>query len=144
MIELLTLRALVLRVLRDELQVLGKYYLDGDCLVDDAIAVLPDEDLGMNYPPANTQIKGVEAVIMIPMAGAEPLMGAHLMKRATWEVRLKQWDRSKNLIEVSDLLVNAINAEIPCLMKNPMPIPYNEKLGTPEQLSIRFSEYRFS
>lgn len=120
---------------------IGRYHFpEGDS--DRAVSVLPDPDLGYNYPPKNTQIEGIEVQIIKPLIGIAPLMGNRSMRPARWEVRLRAIDDSrKDLIELANLLTPKLASALPCLVASPGHIPADLTRGILEQIVIRLTVY---
>lgn len=136
MIEALTLRTQVAELLNTQI---GSYSLEGITAV--AIAVLPDPDVGYNYPPAGTVVSGLEVVIMQPVNDYVGMMGGG-MAPATWEIRLKQHDGDRNLVAIANSLVPALaNLLSYARMGQPIMIPPNAAKGIVEQVVIRATEY---
>ena len=140
MLDPLVLRTLVSGLLTDAI---GTYSLDTDAgtVTQSAIAVLPDLDVGYNYPPSGTTVTGLEVVIYKPTADYVPIMGGK-MQPATWEVRLKQWDTNASLTDLMNALVPQLaSALIYCRFLKPGSIPPNPQKGIVEQGVIKFTEY---
>ncbi len=135
MIEPSTIRSEVANILNNYL---GEYlYPDGSSR--QAIAVLPDPDLGWNYPEEGVRASGLECTIIQPIAQPSALIGGGACKEFCWEIHLKQWDSGKDLINPSEELVNFIS--ITYLLKRFAYMPANNKLMTIEQYKIYFCEY---
>ncbi len=118
---------------------LGTYTFEDGSVVD-AIAIIPDPDLGYDYPRAGTHPSGVELIIQIPYPDAKPLLGLGINKPRTWQIYLKQWDNTKNLIDATNTLINGL----PYLLTKIVPVPPNENLGTIEQVRIELMDYEFA
>lgn len=102
MIDVLTLRTDIADWLEDYL---GVYTFKSGASVA-AIAVLPDKQLGYDYPPPETTVTGIECVIIQPNLKTEALLGNDLGKRYQWLIYLKQWDVTGNLSETTEVLID--------------------------------------
>lgn len=107
---------------------LGTYTLPNGVPVP-AIAVLPDPRLGYHYPPTNTQVTGLEVVILLD-SGLEsrPLTGGHNLTTSVVKIQLKQWDQSSNLVPAIEALIVAFGGG---LQVGPRLLPL-DKLGNIE------------
>lgn len=136
MIDALELRNQLASLLAGQI---GIYKIDG--VESPAIAIMPDPDLGWNYPPAGTEVSGIEVVITCPINDYTPLMGGG-MAPSTWEVRVKQQEQNGSLHTVVNVLVPALADLLNCArMGRPVQIPPNAAKGIVEQVLIRFTEY---
>jgi hypothetical protein len=126
--------------LRSQLLTLLKPYLGKYSFGTDAFAVLPDPDLGYDYPPSGTKVEGLEVILQLPYPQFMPLMGNNGVTRK-WQILLKQWDSSKNLIEALEAIVKA-NFDL--FIGKIVVVPPNEALGTIEQARIELLDYSTS
>lgn len=65
-----------------------------------AIAFLPDNKLGYNYPPADIRRAGIECVIIAPRIQPSKVLGPEMKFTTAWQIFLKEWDIFHNLGEV--------------------------------------------
>ena len=120
---------------------LGQYTIEGGKTAP-AIAVLPDPEVGYNYPPAGTVVTGVELVIMCPINGYQPLMGNGGIASAVWELRLSRRDTNGSLRDIINALVPQLqNLPNHAKISQPIVIPPNDAKGVVEQVIIRLTEY---
>lgn len=135
MLDALTLRSQVVQILDGQL---GTYAFPcGDS--DVSVAVLPDPELGAEYPPQGTKTEGIEVVISIPSPGYAPRLGRSLVKPYRWGLLLKQWNENGNLLEATETLV----AGLDYLLSAPIPVPRNDLLGIVEQVKVEILEFDF-
>jgi len=115
--------------------VIGQYkFTDGR--IQSAIALLPDENHGWDFPNNGTVTAGIEAVIIRPYPGVTELIGGR-QKKYEWAVTLKQWDASNNLLAATEQLVNNLTY----LLTTPRTIPPNAALGNIETVKFEIIEY---
>lgn len=105
MIDSLYVRKLILDSLRSDL---GYYFFPNSINPVPAIAVIPDKKHGYHYPPEDTTVSGIEAVILRPQPQASPLLGFASKRIAKWEIYLKQWDNNGDLLKCAELLLNSM------------------------------------
>lgn len=107
-----------------------------------AICYLPTEGFGFDYPPADTQIQGIECAIVCPLPQIKRLIGGDLQTIFTWQIFLKQWDNSVDVIFACNLLMNSLfKTGYP--FKSPILIPPKEGLGALALARIDFFEVCF-
>jgi len=117
--------------------IIGTYrYSDG--YTESAIAVLPDPNVGWDFPGNGTVTDGIEVIITRPYPGAVPLYGGR-MKPLRWGITLKQWDSQQGLLEATEALVDGLDY----LMTSPKLVPPNAALGIIEQVTFQILEYQF-
>lgn len=136
MITALDLRSHIETILADYI---GDYTRNGNGN-SKAIAILPDNKHGFNYPPPGTTVTGIEAVIIRPIPAVKMLLNKQYVGRATWEIYLKQWDRSSNLIDATEELIVGLN-KLDYAFESPVRVPPNERLNGLE--SVRTAVYEF-
>lgn len=74
-----------------------------------AIAVLPDNMHGDNYPPVETQVlTGLEVVIHKPILSINDRLSGDGIKVYKWEIFINQWNKSK-LVEATNSLIDALH-----------------------------------
>lgn len=135
MLEPLILREQLLALLVDHL---GTYTFS-DGFQDVAIAVFPNPESGYEYPLPGTKTDGLEVIIVRPVPEITPLLGAGIVKTYRWEIILKQWDSSKDLM----LAIEALFDGLPHLVKSPVHAPPNASLGIIEQAKFEIVEYEY-
>lgn len=113
-------------------------YLFSDGRIEQAIAILPDEDHGWDFPNNGTVPTGIECVIIRPYPSIKELIGGR-QKKYEWAVTLKQWDASNNLLAATEKLVN----NLPYLLTSPRTVPPNPALGNIETVRFEFVEYEY-
>jgi hypothetical protein len=120
---------------------LGTYTFP-DKTTGQAIAVLPDPELGWQYPEQGTKPFGLEVVIKQPYPETSPLLGGDRSHSYKWEIHLKQWDTTKSLFDVVDLLVTELPSKY--YIERVSPIPASDKLLVVEQCKIYLKEWAIS
>lgn len=116
-------------------QLIGSYkFSDGHC--QSAIAILPDEDYGWDFPNNGTVTTGIECVIIRPSPSITELIGGR-QKKYEWAVTLKQWDASNNLLAATEALVKNLDY----LLTTPRTVPPNPALGNIETVKFELCEY---
>ena len=118
---------------------IGKYTWNNGSQAN-AIAILPDNKHGFSYPPPGTTVTGIEAVIIRPVPSTKLLLTGYI-ERATWEIYLKQWDRSSSLIDATEELIVGLN-KLEYAFESPIRVPPNERVNGLE--SIRTAVYEYS
>jgi len=89
----------------------GYYKFPNNTALIKAIAVLPDNKLGDNYPPEETQvINGLEVVIHKPRLDISNRLSGDGITKHKWEIFINQWHTSK-LTEATNLLINKLHDE---------------------------------
>ncbi|MEW5857378.1 MAG: hypothetical protein AB1861_08355 [Cyanobacteriota bacterium] len=111
-------------------KLIGTYILPNGRKVK-AIAVLKAFE---TYPPQGTEIQGLEAVITYPRPITQPLLDSYRVE-LEWTIHLKQWDKTKSLKEALPKILTLSG------IKQTLPVPADERLGTPEMLTIILSEF---
>lgn len=116
---------------------IGTYrYSDG--FIEQAIAIIPDQNHGYDIPGNGTRTEGIEVIIQRPVPQINHyLCGKQLIHR--WNVVLKQWDPSKSLIEPVTILMQ----ELDYLISSPKLVPPNAALGIIEQCSFTIADYEY-
>lgn len=132
MITPLELRSQFLAILTG---IIGTYKFS-DGRIEDAIAILPDEDHGWDFPNNGTDVVGIECVIVRPSPSITQLLGG-IQKKYEWACTLKQWDASNNLLAATEALVNGLDY----LLTSPRPVPPNPALGNIETCKFEIQEY---
>jgi hypothetical protein len=97
------LRTLIVRTVG---KLIGNYTLPGSSTFVPAIAVLPDNKYGNNYPPPETTISGIEIVIHQPKPNSVSRLGNDRLREKKWEIFINQWDGNGDLIKIVNLLVD--------------------------------------
>ena len=138
MITPASLRSLIFRTIGSQI---GSYRLPDSEGVTPAIAVLPDPDLGYNYPPTGTITTGLEIRIRTPLHMIEPLLGNVPMVSPRWEIRLLQRDVNGSAIATANALLPVLSRELDCEVSNPVLIPPNPEKDIPEQIVINLVEH---
>lgn len=105
-----------------------------------AIALLPDNKHGFSYPPPGTTVTGIEAVIVRPVPAVKMLLNKQYFGRATWEIYLKQWDRSSNLIDATEKLIVGLS-RLDYAFESPVRVPPNERMNGIESVRTAVYEY---
>lgn len=103
-----------------------------------AITIVPDPDYGWNYPEQGTKVSGLEVVIKQPYPDVSPNLGGDRTKEYVWEVHLKQWDTSKDLRTVIELLTNSLSGYLVARVSY---MPPSDKLLTVEQAKVFIKEW---
>lgn len=135
MIDCLTLRSQFTSLLAG---LLGEYHFS-DGTTGEAIAVLPDDTLGYNYPGNGTDTEGIECVIVRPYPTIQHLLGGDRTLSYKWQITLKQWNSNGSLLEAA----NRVVAGLDYCMSSPAWVPPNANLGIIEQVSFQLVEYEF-
>ena len=127
---------------------LGQYiWADGE--TTNAIAVLPDDNYGLNFPPEEVSVNKIEVVIIKPEIKNKPLLGGDVFRRHRYQLFLKQWEkRDENgllvypprLRKATQDLYEHLSHKLYDLT-NPTYVPRNEKIGIIE--SSTFDVYCF-
>ena len=112
-------------------------YTFSDGVVEPAIAVIPDDTTGYNYPDGTTVTSGMEVVIIRPIPTVENLLTGDRMKIYTHSIVCKQWDDTKSLLEATEALVDGLSHPISKVSSTPP----NSTLGIIEQCRIELVEY---
>lgn len=107
-----------------------------------ALAVLPDPNSGYSYPPVGTKVQGIEVVIIRPTPTTALRLTGYA-SRLTWEIHLKQWDRSKNLVQVTEVLIDGLN-KLGYAFESPVHVLPNERTGGIESVRVAVYEYCYS
>lgn len=136
MITARELRSHITTILADYI---GKYTWNGGSVAT-AVAILPDNKHGFSYPPPGTTVEGIEVVIIRPVPATKLLLSGYI-GRATWEIYLKQWDRSANLIDATEKLIVGLN-RLNYAFESPVRVPPNERMNGLE--SVRTAVYEYS
>lgn len=134
MIVALELRSQFLTILNG---LIGTYRFS-DRSTQPALAILPDSNHGWGFPNNGTVTTGIECLIIRPYPGAISLLGGR-HKPMSWNIELKQWDATKNLIEATERLVNKIDYQI----TSPRLVPPNPGLGIIEQVKFSIIEHAY-
>lgn len=113
-------------------------YKFSDGSIQSAIAILPDEDYGWDFPNNGTVTTGIECVIIRPTPSINELIGGR-QKKYEWAVTLKQWNASNNLLAATEVLVNGLDY----LLTTPRTVPPNPALGNIETCKFELIEYTF-
>jgi hypothetical protein len=141
MIDALNLRKDILEILSNEIGI----YTFPDESTDTAIAVLPDPDIGWQYPEQGTTVEGLEVIIKQPYPETSSNLGSDRTNTYCWEIHLKQWDTQKNLKTAIELLINNLHpSDYPIKRASLMPklsAPEGDKLLMVEQCKIFIEEY---
>ncbi len=102
-------------------------YTRPDGGTEGAIAVIPHNQYGYDYPPDNYQITGVEVVILKPKIKIN--MTHHgALKKNQFEVFLKFWSNTGALNSVTEWVADYL-IDQGYQIESPVYIPYDEKLG---------------
>ena len=112
-------------------------YTFSDGYVEPAIAVIPDNTTGYNYPDNGTVTTGMEVVIVRPIPTVENLLGGDRLKSYRWDIVLKQWSDTTSLLDATEALVNGLSHSIAKVSSTPP----NGALGIIAQVRIELSEY---
>lgn len=107
-----------------------------------ALAVLPDSISGYSYPPTGTKVSGIEVVIIRPTPTTALRLTGYA-SRLTWEIHLKQWDRSKNLVQATEALIDGLN-KLGYAFESPIHVLPNEKIQGIESVRVAVYEYSYS
>ena len=107
-----------------------------------ALAVLPDSSSGYSYPPPGTKMSGLEVVIIRPAPTTSMRLTGYA-SRKTWEIHLKQWDKSKNLVQATEVLIAGLN-KLGYAFESPVHILPNEKIQGIESVRVAVYEYCYS
>jgi len=99
------LRTLILNALGNKI---GVYFLPKATASIPAIAVIPDKVYGVNYPPPETTVSGIEVVIHRPRPSATALLGNDSMRTRKWEIYLNQWDGNGELNTAVETLIDVL------------------------------------
>lgn len=118
---------------------LGTYKLSSGETIP-AIAVLKSYD--QQYPPAGTEVAGLEAVLMFPQIKPMAMLGGHDVQ-LTWYLFLKQWNFNESTAIAVQSLVSAINKLNYVNLENIFTNPSNQAKNQPETVRIELSTYRF-
>lgn len=102
---------------------------------DKAITILPDPDIGYNYPELGTKVEGLEVIINLPYSQPKNLISGDKLLIKIYQVILKQWDSSKSLINTVESLCS-LDWEISTVVISPK----SDKLKTLEQARIEIIE----
>lgn len=137
-ITALTLRSHLTSILTTHI---GTYTFQSGA-TSDAIAVLPDNQHGYSYPPPGTNVVGIEVVIIRPTPTTSLRLTGYA-SRKTWEIHLKQWDRSKNLVQATEVLVQGLN-ELNYAFESPQRLLPNERIQGIESVRCAVFEFNFS
>lgn len=114
-----------------------------------AIAVLPDDNYGLDYPPQEVTVNKIEAVIIKPQYQNKQLLGGDIHRKQRFQIFLKQWETRDGigilvdpprLREATQELYEEL-AHLLFDLTSPSYIPRNEKMGTIE--SSTFDVYCF-
>lgn len=135
MIDCLTLRYQLVSLLAG---LLGQYHFS-DGTTGDAIAILPDDAEGFNYPGNGTETEGIECVVIRPYPTINSLLGGDRIKPYRWQVTLKQWNPNGSLLDAVERLVNNLDYSI----TSPSWVPPNAALGIIEQVRFEVLEFEF-
>lgn len=119
----------------------GSYHLPDRQGITPAIAVVPDPELGYNYPPLGTAIDGLEVRIRVPLVGLQPLLGNQPMRSPKWEIRLLQRDYNRSAIQAASELIGKLSTDLDCQVSAPQLIPPNQEKDIPEQIVISLLEH---
>lgn len=115
---------------------LGIYKLNED--VWDAVAILPDDLMGWEYPPSGTSVEGIEIVVVRPYAEILNTLDNDRIIRNRWKITIKQWDVTRNLVDlvgrISDLMEIYLITSIKV-------IPPDEQKGIVESINFDVLEY---
>lgn len=107
-----------------------------------AIAILPDTKHGYSYPPTGTKVQGIEVVIIRPTPTTSLRLTGYA-SRLTWQIYLKQWDKSKNLVQVTEVLVQGLN-KLGYAFESPIHVLPNERTGGIESVRVGVYEYSYT
>lgn len=117
--------------------IIGTYKFS-DGATQSAIAILPDEDYGWDFPNNGTVTTGIECIIIRPSPSIKELIGGR-QKKYEWAVTLKQWDASNNLLAATEMLVNKLDY----LLTTPRTVPPNPALGNIETCKFEIVAYEY-
>lgn len=93
-----------------------------------AIAVLPDNNYGDNYPPLNTKVtNGLEVVIHKPRPEISHRLSGDGVKLYKWELFINQWDNT-DLIKAVEILMDKLQ-DLRIRFNSPIYPNYNKELG---------------
>lgn len=130
--------------LRDDLRIiLGSQlgiYLFSNGVSSQAIAILPDQICGYDYPPHGTTVSGIEVVIMRPYAKLSPRIGGKdYLKYYAWDIYLKSWDSNGDLTIAVETAING------CIDKgyslsDPIYVPPSTELGILASASFKIKD----
>ncbi|MBD2771138.1 hypothetical protein [Iningainema tapete] len=134
MIDPLVLRASIKIILESQI---GTYQFRGG--MTEAIAILPDPQLGWQYPEQGTKVTGLEVVIKQPVPEVQSNIGGDRTKEYAWSIHLKQWDTTKSLRQAVDLLIDNLPGEY--FIERVSMMPASDKLLTVEQCKIFLKEW---
>lgn len=107
-----------------------------------AIAILPDSQHGYSYPPSGTKVSGVEVVIIRPVPTTALRLTGYASRR-TWQIYLKQWDKSKNLVQATEVLIDGLN-RLGYAFESPIHVLPNEKAQGIESVRVAVYEYCYT
>lgn len=135
-ITTLSLRNHLVTALGDDLGT----YTRPDGGTEPAIAIIPHNQYGYNYPPDNYKVTGIEGVILKPKIKAKmAYLGAS--KKSEYEIFLKFWSETGKINQVTELVFDYfIDQEYQML--SPVYMPYDEKLGI--LASTKLTIYNFT
>lgn len=107
-----------------------------------ALVVLPDPNYGYSYPPAGTKVTGIEVVIIRPTPTTSMRLTGYASRR-TWQIYLKQWDKSKNLVQATEVLIDGLN-RLGYAFESPIHVLPNEKAQGIESVRVAVYEYCYT
>lgn len=115
---------------------LGTYDL-GNGQTKPAIAVLPDPDYGMNYPPPGVSVTGtgLEVVLVLPRLAAEMALGG-VTSRSDWMIYVNAHRKGTVPLDAAMALFPVIPEILQVFS-----IPANEATGSPESVRLTVSDY---
>lgn len=132
------------RQLRDDVlsaleSIIGTYtFVNGSTAP--AIAVLPDDSRGYDYPEYGTRTTGIEVVIEKPYGEIQnPTLGGGANIRYDWMICVKQWDNNASLFAASQILLEKISCKY--LVSKVVRIPENNKLDSIEQYKMLIRDW---
>ena len=122
---------------------MGEYQWN-DGAITKAIAVLPDDKYGLDYPPEEVVVNKIELVIIKSQTKNKPLIGGDIHRKQAYQIFLKQWVTRGDdgfliypprLREATQQLYEEL-AHLKYDLTTPVYIPRNNKLGTIESSSF--------
>lgn len=91
---------------------IGTYHLPKGNKSIPAIAIVPDPNLGYNYPPETTRTEGLEVIIMFGNPDIETLLSRQALINKTIRIMLKQWDFTKTTIPALEAIAPLYELEM--------------------------------
>ncbi len=119
---------------------LGTYRLPNNREIP-ASSVLPDRELGYDYPPSDTEINGLEFIFQSPVTPViHSLLGGDVLEEYRYRIILKEWSANEVMLgESLKVLLRILETE-GYDFSSPLVIPASQELNLVTMAEITITE----